>query len=100
MPRVLGGTLFPKEWLKNKTPSDAYIYSKKFGLFQFDEDEVHGLAAGMFHLAFNARFLAGVPAKSLAKRTPLFRIRQNTLVDLQAWLAAYGSRPGVATIAP
>ena len=100
VPRVLGGALFPKEWLDKKIPSDAFIYSKKFGLFSFDENEVDGLAAGMFNIAFNARFLAGVPAKSLTKGTPLFRIRQNTLVDLQAWLAAYGSRPGVTTIAP
>ena len=99
VPRVLGGAVYPEEWLKKKLPSDAYIYGQKFGLLRFDEGEVAGLAAGVFHLAFNARFLAGVPAESLAKGPPLFRIRQNTLVDLQAWLAAYGSRPGVITIA-
>lgn len=100
VPRVLGGVLFPGEWLKGKVPSDAYVYSQKFGLFRFDDGEVDGLAAGLFRLAFNARFLAGASAKSLGKGPPLFRIRQNTLVDLQAWLAAYGSRPGVITIAP
>ena len=99
VPRVLGGALYPREWLKKKLPSDAYIYGQKFGLLRFDKGEVAGLPAGVFHLAFNARFLAGVPAESLAKGPPLFRIRQNTLVDLQAWLAAYGSRPGVITIA-
>lgn len=99
VPRVLGGVLFPGEWLKGRVPSYAYVYSQKFGLFQFDDGEVAGLAAGLFRLAFNARFLAGVSVESLAKGPPLFRIRQNTLVDLQAWLAAYGSRPGVITIA-
>ena len=100
VPRVLGGALFPKAWLgRKKVPSHAYIYSK-FGLFHFDEGEVESLAPGLFHLAFNARYLAGVPDGSLAGGPPLFRIRQNTLVDLQAWLGAYGSRPGVTTITP
>ena len=98
VPRVLGGALVPKARLK-KIPRHDYIYGKPFGVFRFDENEVDGLAAGVFHFAFNARFFTGVSDKSLKKRTPLFRIRHNTLVDLQGWLARYGSRAGVITIA-
>ena len=96
-PRVLGGALIPIEKLK-KVPREDSIY-KSFGVFHFDDDQVHGLSAGTFHFALNARFLSGVPRESLETRTSLFRIRQNTLVDVQAWSAWYGSRPGVITIA-
>ena len=96
-PRVLGGALIPIDKLK-KVPSDDYIY-KSFGVFHFDDDEAHGLSAGTFHFGLNARFLSGVSRDFLEGMTPLFRIRQNTLVDVQAWLARYGNRPGVITIA-
>ena len=97
-PRMLGGALIPIARLKN-VPSRQYIY-KAFGVFHFDEDEQHGVAAGTYHFALNARFLTGLSAQSLEGRTPLFRIRQHTLVDVQAWLARHGNRPGVITIAP
>lgn len=96
-PRVLGGALIPVCRL-TKVPRCDFIY-KSFGVFHFDVDEDRGLSAGTFHFALNARFLSGVSADSLEGRTPLFRIRQNTLVDVQAWLARYGNRPGVITIA-
>ena len=96
-PRVLGGALIPIARLKN-VPSDENIY-RAFGVFHFDDDEAHGVSADTFHFALNARFLTGLSAESLECQTPLFRIRQNTLVDVQAWLARYGNRPGVITIA-
>ena len=96
-PRVLGGALIPIEKLK-KVPREDYIY-KSFGVFHFDGDQARGLSIGTFHFALNARFLSGVSRDSLENLTPLFRIRQNTLVDVQAWLARHGNRPGVITIA-
>lgn len=95
-PRVLGGILMPIVRL-NKIPSDDYIY-KECGVFHFDTDEVAQLDAGTFHFALNARFFSGVSRGILEKRKSLFRIRRNTLVDIQAWLARYGNRPGVITL--
>ena len=95
-PRVLGGALIPVDRLKN-IPSEHYIY-KSFGVFHFD-DEAYSVPNGTYHFALNARFLTGLSRQSLEDRTPLFRIRQNTLVDVQAWLARHGNRPGVITIA-
>ncbi|MDE0126605.1 MAG: hypothetical protein OXN97_18725 [Bryobacterales bacterium] len=97
IPRVIGGALIPIERLNN-VPSHDYIY-KSFGVVHFDDDEANGLSGGTFHFALNARFLSGLSSALLEERTPLFRIRRNTLVDVQAWLARYGNRPGVITIA-
>ncbi len=92
-PRVLGGILMPIARL-SKIPSDDYIY-KECGVFHFDVDDVRELAPGTFHFALNARFFSGVSRRILEGRKSLFRIRRNTLVDVQAWLARYGNRPGV-----
>ena len=97
IPRVLGGALIPTDRLK-KVPSNENIY-KSFGVFHFDGGEGYTVPDGTYHFVFNARFFTGLPRDTFEGRTPLFRIRQNTLVDIQAWLARHGNRPGVITIA-
>lgn len=95
-PRVLAGALVPTSKLKNP-PGDLFLY-KQCGVFHFDDDEVEGLTGGTYHLVLNARFFAGLSSRKIQQRTPLFRIRQTTLVDIQAWLARHGNRPGVITV--
>lgn len=97
IPRILGGALIPIKCLKN-VPSDENIY-KSFGVFHFDDGEGYSVPTGTYHFALNARFLSGLPKHSFEGLTPLFRIRQKTLVDVQAWLARHGNRPGVVSIA-
>ena len=97
-PRVLGGALIPTRRLKNVPSDHLYIY-KDFGVFHFDDGGDYAVSSGTYHFALNARFLTGLSPESVEGRTPLFRIRQNTLVDIQAWLARHGNRPGVITIA-
>ena len=97
VPRVLGGVLIPTEKL-NKVQSHDYIY-RSFGVFHFDAEEISGMSEGSYHFALNARFFTGVSIERLMERRSLFRIRRNTLVDIQAWLSRYGNRPGVITIA-
>ncbi len=55
---------------------------------------------GAWHLLLNSRFMFGVsnPTNQI-KTMPLVRIRLPLLIDIQAWLAAQGARPGHIAIA-
>lgn len=97
-PRVVAGALLPIDRLKRLNSRFVHVY-RHFGVFHFDESEAHSVISGTYHFALNARFLTGVSSHCLEKHTPLFRIRRNTLADVQAWLAGHGNRPGVLTIA-
>lgn len=50
---------------------------------------------GVWHLLLNSRFMFGVsnPTKQITT-APMLRIRLPLLIDMQAWLAAQGARPG------
>jgi len=54
---------------------------------------------GIWHLLLNSRFMFGVsnPFGEI-KTVPLLRIRLPLLIDIQAWLAAQGARPGYISV--
>ncbi len=50
-------------------------------------------AAEPCHLVMNARYVTGLPRNAGYPR-PIFRIRQQVMVSLQAWFASHAGRPG------
>jgi hypothetical protein len=54
---------------------------------------------GVWHILLNSRFMFGVSNPSAQiKTTPLVRLRLPLLIDIQAWLAAQGARPGYVAV--
>jgi hypothetical protein len=54
---------------------------------------------GNWHLLLNSRFMFGLSNPRVRIKTPpLVRIRLPLLIDIQAWLAAQGARPGYIAV--
>ena len=75
----------------------TYLYHQ-CGVLQFDSGDVGDLPEGEYMLILDARYQTGIPISTLLQWEPILRIRQNTLIDIQAWLARHGNRPGIITV--
>ncbi len=53
---------------------------------------------GAFITAWNARYIVSAPLAKLSKCNPVCRLRQQPLVDMQAWLAGHAARPGYLAV--
>ena len=97
MSRVVTGCLVPARLAAKIPRYTEYLYTQS-GLMRFDDADVDMVDAGNYSLTLNAQFQTGIPAKKMKQLRPAFRLRQSTLVDIQAWLARHGNRPGVITV--
>lgn len=84
--RFVGCLIVPHEQETTISESDFVRRIKPLTLHSKD---------GIWHILLNSRFMFGVSnPRGQIKTTPLVRIRLPVLIDIQAWLAAQGARPG------
>lgn len=87
--RLLPGVLWPEDISSDKIDTRKwYVYRSPVIMSQ-----------GKFYYAvFDFRYLTSIPMGKISGKTPIFTIRQEMLVDIQAHLAAHTSRPGFVSI--
>jgi hypothetical protein len=97
LPRFIGACLISAE-NSGKVPRHTTFLYEQCGVFRFDAGDIYQVPEGEYILVLNARYQTGVPIAKVTEWKPVFRIRQNTLVDVQAWLSRHGNRPGTITV--
>lgn len=87
--RILPGVLWPTDISANKIDKRKwYVYPSSIILFQ---DK-------LYHMVFDFRYLTSVSMDKLSDKVPIFIVKQELLVDIQANLAGHVNRPGVVSV--
>lgn len=86
--RVLPGLLWPHEYERTIKKAEFYIY--RTPLLEIDNN--------LYILVFDLRHLTSLNFNELQNKKPLFRIRHELLVDIQAYTARHINRPGVTSL--
>jgi len=86
--RVLPGLLWPHEHEARIKKAEFYIY--KTPLFE--------IKGNLYRLVLDLRHLGSLNFSELQNKKPLFRIRHELLVDIQAYTARHINRPGVTSL--
>lgn len=97
LPRFIGACLVSAE-NASKVPGHTTFLYEQCGVFRFDDGDFSQVPEGEYILILNARYQTGVPKEKVTEWKPIFRLRQNTLIDVQAWLSRHGNRPGIITV--
>ena len=88
MARLIIGLTIPLNYFQNLKTAD---FLWKVGPIDLESDN------GAEYLVLNARFSLGVPMECFRK-SPKLRLRQQVLVDAQAWFARHAARPGFVSV--
>ena len=93
IPRFVCGVALPyKERRKSKRP-EGYLRTDNAPI-DFEGGELDGRKL----LVWNSRFVVSAREDHIRGESKLFRLRQASLIDVQAWLASQINRPGVFSI--
>ena len=92
--RLVAGVIVPCKY--HKKIKDA-LFIKKIGPVNLRETAQLPLS-GNYYLAFNSHYLVGMSYDDLERCGIVFRLRRQTLVDIQHWFASHAARPGVLSI--
>jgi len=87
--RLLPGVLWPEDVSSDKIDKQKwYIYKSPVIMFQ---DK-------FYYMVFDFRYLTSISMEKITGKTPIFTIRQEMLVDIQAHMASHTSRPGFVSV--
>lgn len=87
--RILPGVMWPAGFAEYIKTSAKFVY--KSPVLQYKDEKY-------YHLVFDLRYFTSVPFSTLEPITPIFRIKQELLIDIQSHLASHVNRPGVVSL--
>ncbi len=98
LPRFVGGCLVPEEQAGGLLGRADYLWQQAGPLYFPERVFPEEGCGGVYRLVLNAHVQTARDNLSDVELKPMARVRRNTLLDIQAWLARHGSRPGVMTV--
>lgn len=98
MGRLIAGLLVPANPQPKFIDKGRGSFFYKIGPFSINAVDRLGVAPGDYFLALSARFVYSDELDDLLTCQPGARLRQQVLVDLQAWFASHAARPGMLTL--